>query len=424
MFENKITYYGNPINLIGSLATLEIFSTVVENFDIDNHCILRGRKYGQVVEQKLHLDCTTISQNAFNQGSNAFLVYKYLSFFELETLKHHFENDIHFKIYVLAHRLFDFSEAIDRLVAEGVARSRIVVICLHSHLNSKVYNETELNSNFKDQLVGHEKFLLSAKAVRSTKTAPKKSWALPFFIIQFLQLLLNPWQQTKNSKKLWVQRIFELFNFVAFQKSHFSMVARIFRHLALMSGFRFYGWIVDSYNFLVRFFTSAMNDTRVMLIKLFYFIRHWTLIPCFKFYGLFVDGYYFTLKLLRPIFYFVRHWTLLLVFNIYGAMVDTFYLALKIIRPTFYFFRHWSLMSMFKSYGLVIDLYYLALKSLRRAYYFLSHWSLMSFFMTYGLCVDLYFLTLRVAQKTFLFPFFKAYWFLEFQYEKRLKKAV
>lgn len=98
--------------------------------------------------------------------------------------------------------------------------------------------------------------------------------------------------------------------------------------------------------------------------------------------------------------------------------------------------RHVFLMSGFKSYGILVDVYYSVLRVgqfvlyflyyrvLLRGLAYLRHVVLISSFRFYGLFFDLCTFSYRFTKLVLLYPFFKIYWFMAFQYKKRIKKQL
>lgn len=86
--------------------------------------------------------------------------------------------------------------------------------------------------------------------------------------------------------------------------------------------------------------------------------------------------------------------------------------------------RHVFLMSGFKSYGLLVDSYYLARGFCYRCFVAVRHALLISAFRLYGLVFDLCTFSYRFVKLILLYPAFKIYWFLSFQYQKRIKKTL
>ncbi len=341
----------------GLLHAREVFAYSEFTQTSEQEISITTNKFGKQLRRNLQFAMgveKTLQQPEQTDQLCGYLVHKYVSIEEENYIKSCVEQNLNFKVFVLAHRLFDFALVLEKLSQLGIPSERFTLVCLETRSKSLIYSEPELKRQLFLSSTNYEKLVLSrpfkkhARVVESMEST--EITILPFFIINFFTALLNPLEQFKNSHFLWLNRLYELFAFLGFQKTIFKPALFRLRHSSLMTGYKSYGFFVDSFNFIL--------STKVVFIKTYYFMRHILLMSVFKSYGL---------------------------------AVDLFYAVDRIIRASYYPVRHAILMSIFKSYGFILDVIYF----IRR------------FVLSY-----------------LLYPFFKIYWFSQFQYQQRILKKL
>ena len=120
-------------------------------------------------------------------------------------------------------------------------------------------------------------------------------------------------------------------------------------------------------------------------------------------------------KIVQPFYYKV------ILDFLYYKIIHNFYhnLILKLINLLIYRF---FLKLYYKiGYGYLLPAYYGFLNIIR---YKLRHWFLMFYYKSYGFLYDLCTFTYRFFKLYLMYPFFKIYWFFNFQFNKRIRKTI
>ena len=325
-------------------------------------------RYGREIPKKLALD------PACHEGE-AVLLYRYLSEEELQNLETTALKSVVF--YILPHKMFD-RDYIKKTLLPRVPQAGFISDFSGSSL---VHSFNLVRKEFK---AGNILRLKSTGQNQSESESSGPMIQLPVLILFLLKIFMNPVNEIrryslliKYSNLRILSRFFELFLAVDFVIN--AVVIRLLRLLVLR--------IWYSSHYLVGFY-------RVVLIKLGFGIRHVFLMSGFKSYGLVVDTYFSVLRWASSL--------LQLVF--YRGLYFLYY------RVGYFLF-----------YGVFYFLYY---RIFLTGYAVLRHAVLISIFRLYGLAFDICTFSYRIAKLKLLYPVFKIYWFLAFQYEKRIKKLL
>lgn len=430
MHDNKLFLIGNSELSHESdlLNSLNVFHRreKVSSFALELQ--LQTKMFGQTLRRRLLTQQSQLRLNSeiISNEFEGFLVYKYLSLEDIISLSNKVKRDINFKIYILAHRLFQFKDVVETMLQNQIPSDRIVFICFSSHLNCVVFNEAELVLKFRSTFIGHEIILLTSRALPRKVKSKAKVFRIPYFLIHFFKVILSPLQTIQLTQMIWIKRLIELVDFIQFQKMKLSPGLNFFRHSTLMTTFKSYGLMIDCYNFFDR---NLVKIYYKYILKLFYLGKQGLTLP---FYRLAMPFYY---KVILAAYSGTRHRLLMTIYKSYGLGIDLFYFLerfykkyfytlLSSLRAAFNLVRHGLLMTIYKSYGLGVDSFYLLERWSKKSYYALSHALLICYFKSWGFFVDTYWISYRVAQKTILYPFFKVFWFFEFQYHKRIKRII
>jgi len=324
---------------------------VVDTFEAQNALVIKINHFGRIQEIQVENSLERISQNHQVRGFLYFIKASSQNLFEL---KQKMDQDLQFRIYLICHYFFNVFDEFKKLRDHDMDLSRVTFIVGadfdRSALHSKEYLKAKIS-----EIKYNEVFYSKSEFKIKKQSSRQRTWFQAYFLIQVLKIILSPlsyvkhiYQKAKISNFVWFLRFKELISVVLYFLNELFQVRFFIRHIVLMSGFKSFGLIVDSYQFLKR---NAM--------RLGYFIRHIVLMSGFKSFGLIVDSYQFLKR------------------NAIQALVAG------------YFIRHIVLMSLYKSHGWSI-----------RIFYFSCH--LMWNYLAY--------------------PLRKVFWFLQFQYNKRIKK--
>lgn len=304
-----------------------------------------------------------LSLKTDGQNDEAVLLYRYLSEEELHRLEGCVAQSSSVVFYVLPHKL------LDRDYIKTTLLPRLPQAAIISDFSSTAFVHS-FNLVKKEFKVGNILRLKSTgqKQIESDSEQPRIQ--LPVLILFLLKIFMNPINEIrryslliKYSNLRFLSRFLELFLALDFVVS--AVFLKFLRHLVSRL------WYSSIY---------LMGLMRVMLIKLGFGIRHIFLMSGFKSYGIIVDVYFsvirWTFRGLYFLYYGVGYFLYFDVFSRGG-------------HATYAFVRHALLISIFKLYGLIFD------------------------FCTFSY---------RFTKLILLFPVFKIYWFLAFQYKKRIKK--
>lgn len=277
---------------------------------------------------------------------------------------------------------------------------------------------------------------------------------------------------------IWIKLFYGAYRALGLSKVVSIKAGFLTRHIVLMSIFKVYGFVVDTLAFLYRvfrlgFLTPIYYWLGGFLWKYFVGTVLW-IYRIFKLY-IFTPIYYGLGGLLLkevgvPVYNFIRFKVWHVVFmagaKIYGLLFDMTVFLYRIIKlylivpvfidftgflwricgeiyrvlgelyriagvPVLNFFRfnvrHVLVIVSAKTYGFLYDLVMWSDRCIRLPVqnfmkFTVRHFCLMAAYKTYGLVVDAVLFFHRIIKLHLMYPFFKTYWFLSFQYKKRIKK--
>lgn len=387
MNDISLVYYGSLENMG---HTLLLLFNIVEQRPATSersglYCV--EKKYGKEEYRPLSLDVT-------EPQSENILLYRFLSDEEINFIRHQSQKR---RYYVLAHRHLD----LEHIKEIGINYTQLWVIC--DYMQSPLFKNADFvkkSLNTKNLL--RIKFEKTKNKSQLPESEPTSS--VPVFVLYALKAMLSPAQEAKRITEYLKQsnirilyRVAELIDFC-----HFLVQAGIINQFV-----RLY--------YLVRWIAGFI---RVLLIKMGYGIRHLLLMSGFKSFGFFVDGYNFIVRckdaILQVVWYRFCYY---LYFDILKPAAEKIWQL--IVYLLYYKLGH------FLYYRIGYFLYFVVWCGIRDFFlYQVRHAVLMVLFKGYGLVYDIWMWIRRVTKLILLYPFFKIYWFISFQYNKRLKKYL
>ena len=168
------------------------------------------------------------------------------------------------------------------------------------------------------------------------------------------------------------------------------------------------------------------GELRVLMIRIGFAIRHLFLMTGFKGYGVFVDTFYSLKVIFNFIYYRIFYFMFSHMFNFmyYRVFYFMYYRVLCSFFPRVSNFIYYRLLYFFYYRILYFSYYRLSSYMANIFKYHLKHLFLISVYKIYGGLYDLATFSYRLTKLTLMYPFFKTYWFLSFQYKKRIKKNL
>ncbi|MBY0553523.1 hypothetical protein K2P97_03270 [bacterium] len=365
MTEVSLIYYGKNEDVSSHLLNILKVLKVMPAVSGFSGFYITEKKFGFESQRKISLDLK-------NTGSQDFLIYKYLTAEELALLKTH---DAESKYYVLLHKYIDSSYFKDSLQISTDQLFFLADFTRYSDIQSYHHvrkqwpkqNIIKINSHSNDV----EKYVQSSSTLH-----------LPVLLLYLLKILVNPVNEFKRYS-------------ILLKYSNLRLLSRAIE-LVLFLDFLFKIIVIKTLKILWYQGVFISGIIKIIVIKFGFLIRHILLMCGFKSFGLFVDTFNF---LVRGKDFLVN----LLVYQIWHFL---FYKVGHIIYYRFIYY-------------VAIDLVYLNSINI---YYVTRHAVLMTAYKSYGLLYDITMYTHRITKLYLLYPLRKAYWFSNFQYNKRIKK--
>lgn len=382
--EISLVYYGNLCeieqHLLYQLNVLKVYS-VTQNrsgfYAIESN-------HGRESIKKLSLDLENIE-------TEAVLIYRYLSNEELEIIKFNRQN---IKYYILPHRLLDINY-IQKSIVANISNSSIIADCSNS---SSVQNYGYLKEIFSTKNI-----LRISSINRQTDKNNKKndSSRLPVVFLFLIKALINPVNELKRY-------------YILIKYSNLRMLSR-FIELLLFFDFIINAIIIKSFKLVSVYIYYKTNFLagllKVMLIRLGFGLRHILLMTGFKSFGFFIDSYYILVRIKK------------FVYSVYDRLFYfIYYRFIYFLYYKVFYFIYYNIFKAFFSFFYYKLFYFLYYRVGYYLYYQTRHFLLMSAFKTYGIVYDFCMLLYRFVKLVLMYPFFKIYWFSRYQYEKRIKK--
>ncbi|MGZ3726645.1 MAG: hypothetical protein ACXWQQ_12630 [Pseudobdellovibrio sp.] len=396
MIEFSLIFYGKPEDFKSPLLKKFDFIEFQPAMADFRGLYISENRFGKKILTSLSID--------FDQQAEAWLVFRYLHPDEIEKIKLNKSK----KIYLLAHNLISMDYVNNALAGQD---DSVTVLTQFDHAQIRSPFAKEVKSQFK-----------SISQIKKEKKAEVGGAKNQIGYLNYLFSLVS------TVIKLILSPISELNRYSILLKYSNLRVAKRSVELILFLDFIFRFAVLIPLQFLgLKFFWLLVRISgahRVYLIKSGYFINH-----IFK----------MTLVKLGDLYRAIRH----AVLWVYGRLVDLFFILEKFSKFVYYkiilflYYRviHYiySRLIYYLYYRLVYFLYYRVLyylyyKVMYYLYYRIKHALLISYYkitgFIYGRSVDAGLFIHRIFKLYLLYPFFKIYWFLSFQYKKRIKKTI
>ncbi len=393
----------------------------------------------------------------YERTSDYILVFNSVNSENLTQLKQYLNENKNQKLLFVAHILFDYQKAIDSLL-QVLDPDRVLVL-VENHKHPFIVSENDIKELKLKDLKLENILVYNKKSIKKkTKVQIPFVVLLRYLLFFVIHILLKPKQFVNDFFATYNARYFYGQTKIIFVKLYFSI-----RHLSVMSMIRFfYGlkailirffyWIIEKIKmlslggfyrirhftlmipiYLQRFYYWIVEKVKTWTLAFFYGLRHLAVMSFIRFfYGikvLCIRLYYWTSnyfkRIILWIYFKARHLIVISFLRIYYSFHSSLG-YLKIFYIKLYFsVRHIVVMGLirltvfFKIIGVFFYYRFLAISNYSRGALIWFYYRIMDLFNhSRNLFIRIYYFNLRYT----FYPFRKIYWFLRFQYYKRILK--
>ncbi len=428
MNEISLIFYGDRREVEHHLLVQLNLLKVLPSIENRSGFYINESRFGRDSLKKISLDIES-------GDAETILIYRYLSEKELSTLKNAVSGK---KYYILPHKMFDLI----------YIKSKIMNLLPQAYVVTDLSEGSSLRSGrlVKSRLA--PKNIVNMKSVGANHKSgdgQKSGARLPVLLLFLFKIFINPISELrrlsiliKYSNLRWISRILELVFAIEFvvnavvikhaklllihtyyKSNYLRGVLKVvviragfaFRHLILMSGFKSYGFFVDKYYQVIK------PTQKFVIYRVAYFLYYRVL------YFLFFNVFYFLYSQIRlALILFYYRVLYFLFFNVFYFLYSQIRLALILFyyRVLYFLYNRIRMGLILFYYRVLYFLFYTIFNFFR---FQVRHFILISAFKIYGWMYDSALFLYRVTKLWLLYPVFKIYWFLAFQYKKRIKKV-